>query len=226
MTGGAAAKRRVGVPKGEAALTGLLPAAAETLTGGGHGVSVVCIAEAEIGTGVPDALLVVLPRSVLQSRRNAGPRIASLAHARALGALRSRTHAPYSDGYCRKLENDLRDAGWPVETLHRDGPGCGVESSLVVEAKMSDWRRGVFQLSRYRWAAHRGALLVPAHVAANVAPAALRHNRIGVLVPDGETVRFEVPAPAAALGWATHQWITELAVRTVEQRATAAAPAT
>lgn len=207
---------RVGEPKAEAALTeGLLRAAVSIIPPPPH-ASLVCVEDVELGTGRPDLLFLALDMEMLVERSQHGPRLPNLGHARVLGAVCSGEPAPYTHGYVRRLARELVHLGWTNEGGESLHPASPVVESCVVEAKVSDWRKGIGQLARYRWCAHRAALLVPEKVAGRVPLAMLLHNRFGLLVVADDGVSVEERAPESPPSWMAQQWTAELATRAME----------
>ncbi|MFV1991282.1 MAG: hypothetical protein ACC652_11140 [Acidimicrobiales bacterium] len=204
---------RVGVPIAERALTDALDNWALASFSPGSGRSLIHLREVEIGTGRPDAILVAVSSLGLRSRYQLGLRLPSLAHARVLDSIRSGRPSAYSKGHVRQLTKSLRELGW-LDCRNRvlTAPSL-VERSLIIEAKMSDWRRGIGQLSRARWAGHSAALLMPVDTQHRAFRPALKHNRIGMLVFDGDRLTWQIQAPSIDLRWSADLWLTELAIR-------------
>ena len=207
---------KVGQPKAEAALTECLLQTAASLIRSPPHASLVCVEDVELGTGRPDLIFLALDMAALTERSRNGPRLPSIAYARVLGEVRAGAPAPYTRGYVRRLTRNLVDLGWTTgdgEVLHAVSP---VTESFVVEAKVSDWRKGIGQLLRYRWCAHRSALLVPHKVAKRVPDVMLTHNRLGLLAVEGDGILVERRAPESPPSWMARQWTVELAVRAME----------
>ena len=208
---------QIGQPKAEAALTEcLLRTAADDGVLCPPDATLVCVEDAELGTGRPDLIFLALDIEMLEARRRAGPRLPNLAHARVLGEVHKGEPAAYTRGHVRRLSRNLTDLGWTSasgDVLHTTDP---VAASFVVEAKVSDWHKGIGQLVRYKWCADRAALLVPDKVALRVPRHMLRHNGLGLLAFEGEAVSTQVRAPESPASWVARQWTVELAVRAME----------
>jgi len=171
-----------------------------------------------LGTGRPDAILVALSLRGLNARRRCGLRLPSLAHARVLESIYMGKPSRYSAGYVARLTRSLRDRGWfTSDGRVRHVPRL-IASSLIVEAKTSDWRRGIAQLSKARWSTHRAALLMPRETYHRVSRVALRHNRFGLLVAHQDELSWDEEAPNIGLAWVADRWLTELAIRELEDR--------
>ena len=172
--------------------------------------------EVELGTGRPDAVLVVVSSAGLESRLRKGLRLPSLAHARVLESIRTGAPSGYSRRHSSQLTKSLQEIGW---LTHRDQVREVtnlVARSLVVEAKISDWRRGIGQLAKARWACHDGALLMPMDKQHRVSRPALRHNRLGLLVARSESVEWRIRPQRVELRRMADLWLTELAIRSLE----------
>lgn len=206
----------VGVPHAERTLTTALDVFASRIVAPGVGRSLVHLREVELGTGRPDSILVALSSVGLRARVRAELRLPSLAHARVLESIRSGIPSGYSQSHANQLTNSLRDLGWLMgEQRVRDVPNL-VYRSLTVEAKMSDWRTGICQLTKARWASHAAAILMPREMQHRVLRVALRHNRLGLLIADQGDIRWQVKAPCRELDWMADLWLTELAIRAIE----------
>ena len=206
----------VGVPLAERRLTRALDADAAHVLPPGSGRSLVHLKEVELGTGRPDSILIVLSMTGLQARRRAGLRLPSLAHARVLNSIRADKPAGYSGSHVAQLTNALRKSGWIYSSRRvRSVPNL-VHRSLTIEAKMADWRTGVGQLSKARWASHEAALLMPHETQHRVPRRTLRHNRIGLLVVQDGDVRCRIQPRSLQLSWMADMWLTELAIRALE----------
>ena len=204
------------MPVAERALTDAFDRVATYLFPPGRGRSLVHLREVEIGTGRPDAILVTLSSAGLRARLRSGLRIPSLAHARVLDSARTGISSGYSQSHVNELKNSLIELGWLTKYQHvRDVPNL-VNRSLTVEAKTSDWRRGIGQLARARWVSHMAALLLPREKQHLVSRKALRFNRIGLLTECDSEIAWQIRAPASELSWMADVWLTELAIRAVE----------
>ncbi|MCY3951359.1 MAG: hypothetical protein OXG69_02290 [bacterium] len=206
----------VGVPVAERALTEALDEFAPGILAPGPGRSLIHMREVELGTGRPDAVLVVVSPAGLEARREKGLRLPSLAHARVLESIRTGAPSGYSRRYSIQLMKSLHEIGWLTRRNQVRTPTSLVASSLVVEAKISNWRRGIGQLAKARWASHDGALLMPMENQHRVSRAALRHNRLGLLVARPDIVEWQVRSKPVELRWMADLWLAELAIRSLE----------
>lgn len=209
--------RAVGVPVAERLLTSDLPNRAAGLFAPGSGRSLLCLQEVEIGTGRPDALFLVISSAALEARRREDTRIPSIAHARVLESMR--TGCP--SGYCPRHVNRLAKSLWELGWLTRRGRVRAVQRtvarSLLVEAKVSNWRQGILQLTRARWASHQAALLMPFETHHRVPPISLNHNRLGLVVKHDRDFHWRITSPTLKLGWMADVWLTELALRKIQR---------
>lgn len=208
----------VGVPSAERALTEAAVRCAHDLLGPGPGRSLFVLPEVDLGVGRPDLLLFSASRRALEARARSGLRLANLTEARVLAALNNGGGSGHSASHARAVASRLQDGGWlrsggSVRTL---SPTIG--DSMLVEAKVSDWRTGLQQLTRTRWASHSAALLVPSANQRRVPRKTLRHNRLGLLVLNGEGLRWQLKPPRRPLSWLADVWLAELAIRNLEQR--------
>lgn len=206
----------VGIPLAERRLTSALDVAAPRIVAPGAGRSLIHLKEVELGTGRPDSILVAISSAGLQARHRAGLRLPSLAHARVLDSILTGKPASYSSSHVSQLTRSLRELGWISDSRHVRSVPRLVDQSLTVEAKMSDWRTGIVQLSRARWASHQAALLMPPETQHRVPRRTLRHNRLGLLVLHQDDVQSRVRAPNVDLRWVADLWLTELAIRSIE----------
>ena len=211
-----AAKAKVGEPKAERALTDALDRLATRIFSPGRGRSLIHLREVELGTGRPDALLVVMSSAGLQARLLAGLRIPTLAHARVLESIRTGIPSGFSRRHFNRLRKSLIDIGWLTSGNRMPSVPNLVARSLVVEAKISDWRSAIGQLAKARWASHDGALLMPSENQHRVPRIALRHNRLGLLVARSGLVEWRIKSPRVELRWMSDLWLTELAIRSLE----------
>jgi hypothetical protein len=200
----------VGVPIHETRLTNAAANAAGDLLPGS--ASLLVLHEVPIGIGRPDLVVLRVDVTRLAWRRVAGLRLSGYHEAVVLGALRSGRlgELGLSRPYARRLERSLVDRGWL--DLASDDPV--VSDSLVLEAKISDWRRALLQLSQVRWAAQQAALVVPDRLADRIPDIALTRQGMGVLgVDDSDEIGWSRPASPRALPFELDAWLGELALR-------------
>jgi hypothetical protein len=207
--------RQVGVAVHEAALTtAVMLQPHEVLDTGKPDVTAVILQEVELGIGRPDLLVLDVDLKTLAARRVAGLRLRTLAEARALGAWRSGdpSSAGLSSQHFLRLVARLEDQGW----LDMSNDSRVVQHSVLVEAKVSHWARGLQQLARVRWAAHSAALLVPESIAENVSGVMLELNGLGLLTEQGGELSWRRQSPHAPLPTHVDAWLAELAIRALE----------
>lgn len=215
-----ASRRAVGQPVAETRLTAAALRQARALLPPGNGRILLALSEVELGLGRPDVLLMSASKAALSARARHGLRLANLTEAQVLAALQGEVTSQHSDSHVRAVGRRLAESGWlgasgrvrPIRRL--------VAQSLLIEAKVHDWRNGVQQLTRTRWVAARSALLVPAGKSHLVPRPMLRHNRLGLIVEryDG-IVQWEVRTRPRQLAMLADLWLGELAIRHLEQAA-------
>ena len=200
----------VGVPTHERRLTeAAANAAGDLLPGSG---SLVVLHEVQIGIGRPDLVVLRVDVERLAWRRVAGLRLSGYNEAVVLGALRPGRLAELglSRAYARRLERSVVDRGW----LDLGVGDRLISDSMVLEAKVSDWRRALLQLSQVRWAAQQAALVVPHRLADRIPAIALTPQGMGVLaVDDLGGINWSRPAPPRTLPFELDAWLGELALR-------------
>ena len=212
----AATSRKVGVPIAERSLTAALDLLAPQMFTPGCGRSLIHLREVDIAPGRPDAVLLVVSSAALRARQRGDLRLPSLAHARVLESTLTGTRHGYCPSHVNRLKRSLRDCGWlagqdrvrPFRSL--------IRRSVIVEAKMSDWRKGVGQLVRARWAGHEAALLMPSDLQHRVSRTMLRHNWLGLLAAHQDAITWQIKSPRREIRWAADLWLSELAMRSVE----------
>ena len=199
----------VGVPTAENTLTDACAAHVGVLARASNGCRVVLMPWPEIGTGVPDGVVVSVDGDPYRMWRDEAPPLVSLGECRVLGADVAGRRSAYTPAHERRVRRRLETAGWSVrlatEMLNRQP----VRSSLVFEAKISDWRRGIGQLMRYRWVAEEAALVVPANIAHRVKARALEHNEVGLAVVDG-ALSWRRVSPRRPVQPDAQLWVLEL----------------
>jgi hypothetical protein len=174
----------------------------------------VVLQEVELGIGRPDLIVLNVDLTTMALRKVAGLRLSNLTEARALGALLygDPTLSGVSTRHLRKLADRLSGAGW----LDPQVSSRAVSDSILIEAKVSHWGKGVGQLARVRWASHSAALLVPTDVARRVPAAMLNFNGLGLLTQDDGTIAWHKASPRADLPLHIDAWLGELAMRALE----------
>ena len=113
---------------------------------------------------------------------------------------------------CLQTDGWLNKYGEPLQPYHPV-----LSTSLLVEAKMSDWYKGIGQLLHARWCATKAALLMPARVCHRVKRKTLKQARLGLLsVCDDDQISWVAEAPALSPGVAADAWLGELIIRAFE----------
>ena len=206
----------VGVPVAERALTDALDCLAHRIVTPGSGRSLIHLREVEIGLTRPDAILLAVSSTGLRARLRTNLRLPTLAHARVLESLRTGVPPGYSQRHLSQLRCHLREMKWLTKTGHVRDVSKLIARSLIVEAKVSDWRRGIGQLTKVRRLSHEAALLMSVETQHRVSRATLRHNRLGLLVASSDQLRWQIRSPSTELSWAADLWLTELAMRAID----------
>ena len=205
----------VGVPVAERALTRSLDTLASHLFTPGSGRSLVRLHEVDIGTGRPDAIYLVVSSAALRARLRADLRLPTIAHARVLESLLTGASSAYCQQHVNQITNSLNDLGWLTNRRSVRALRMTISSSFLVEAKVSNWRRGILQLARARWASHQAALLMPRETHHRVRKITLAHNSLGLLVEHQDRIDWETRSPTLRLCWTADLWLTELAIRQI-----------
>lgn len=207
---------RVGVPRHETRLTDALRAEVRGLIRPGPGRQLVLVVEPEMPVGRPDLVVIAVSRRAVEFRRARGLRLSTASEARVLAAaVDPRSPSGLSGGSEREIRGRLADRGW----LSANGlPAASVESrvndSLIVEAKVSNWRRAVSQLARTRDAAHRSAIALPTERLGAVQRPYLKKSGLGLLAVDEcGVVTWKRSSPRRPLSLAADLWLVELAIR-------------
>lgn len=208
----------VGQPIAEAGLTSAVLQHARTLVSPGPGRVLLTLSEVELGLGRPDVVLLTASLTGLAARARQGLRLANLTEAQVLVSVDGRLATQHSESHVRTVTRRLAENGWLTRTGQLRAVPRLVAQSLLIEAKVRDWRNGVGQLTRTRWVAQRSALLVPAATSHLVPRAMLRHNRLGLIVERSDgSLRWEVRTRPRQLSPLADVWLTELAIRHLER---------
>ena len=173
------------------------------------------LSEVELGTGRPDGLLVVASKSGLLRRAEYGLRLPTLAHARVLEATAAGRRSGYSISHERRLHRTLSEIGWITDSGRLRFLPRLVSRSLLIEAKIADWRTGLCQLRRARWAANSAALLMPATTHHRVPRKMLDRNRIGMMVLGQRGIETTTAPASTPTTLSAELWVSELAIRSL-----------
>lgn len=207
----------VGLPKAEAEITEALLRHLPKLLTAGRGRELIALTEVGLGRGRPDLILLAASRRGLEARQRSGLRLRTFTDAEILTAAHAGVTSRHTPGHERATLRYLTSIGWrPERTL--DSIPRLVSDSILIEAKVNDWKSGIAQLARARWSAHRGALALPTGTIARVSRSMLRKNRLGLLAiaQEDQQVAWRRQAPARTLKRAADLWLSELAVRALE----------
>lgn len=200
----------VGIPSHELALHEALDRQVPNLFPPGKGRSVFIVREPELGFGRPDAIILTISATALQSFMNTGLRLPSLNAARSLSGEASNVTIKYA----RTLARDVERSGWSHRALARSA--SMVTDSVAVEAKISEWRRAIRQATGYRVGTSRAAILVPARVGALVERRNLESHGIGLLTEQFRRIQWSVEAPPSEISICHRAWLIELLLRGLE----------
>lgn len=207
-------RSQVGVPIDEARLTAAAIEQASTIVRPGSGRILLRLTEVELGLGRPDIVLISLSRSGLVARAERGLRLANLTEAQILVATHEGTDSQHSSRHVLSVNRRLHRIGW-LDEFHRmpELPRL-ISQSVLIEAKMRDWRTGIQQLARTAWAAQRSVLLIPEEIERLIPPIALKHNRLGLVVRKASgQLSWQLRGRPRRLSLLADLWLTELAIR-------------
>lgn len=204
----------VGVPRAESTLTDAVLRTARLLLRPGPGRSLFMLTEVELGIGRPDVLLMTGSMNAVCSRAKTGPRLHNWTEARVLAAWANRDLAHgVTPAHATSVRRRLKGRGWRI---HEDALRPLVSDSLLIEAKVRDWKRGIRQLSRTRHLVQRSALLVPRNSIARVDRRWLTHGSLGLIALDEGGLRWERKGRRHKVSPAANLWLSELATRAWE----------
>jgi hypothetical protein len=173
--------------------------------------------EVELGVGRPDALLIAVSRRAINARRRRGLRIRTLAEAEILGAWFDDAPCRHSKSHVRSTLARARANGWIQDASSRRANVGLVGDSMLIEAKVSDWRTGINQLARARFGAHRAVLAMPEGSTHRPSRPALEKNRVGLAAVRGDGGVAWVRQPKRRqLSSAADLWLVELVMRAVD----------
>lgn len=205
---------RVGAPTHESELTSAVLENAATFIRPGSGRQAFLMTEVAFPAGRPDVVAVVASPTLLKWRALMGLRLANFTEARVLAAMLCRTSSGgISPDHARAVARRVEGRGW-LDAL-RGRSVRAVSDSLLIEAKHSEWRKGVSQLLRNRRQIHRAAILVPADRAGLVNQPALTRMDCGLMVFDGGLQRLSwiIEGAPREPSLAADLWLAELAIR-------------
>lgn len=111
----------------------------------GRGYGLIVLDEVELGVGRPDVVILSLSGAALRAWIDRGLRLQNWTEARVLaGAIdpRERVSAAVGHEHVRVIERRLRFRGWDGRALRP-----AVREAYLLEAKVTDWRTGLVQLT-------------------------------------------------------------------------------
>ncbi len=205
----------VGVPKAERIVTAAAVHSAKSLLAPGRGRQLLVLEEVDLGVGRPDVILLAVSRQAVKHRIASGLRVRTLAEAEVLAAAIDGRASRHTRGFERATIARFRSTGWCPDAIAR--LPAAVNDSLLLEAKVADWRSGVAQISRARWATQLAALVMPASVAHRPATIALDRNSMGLVTVDERagTAAWSRPSPRRPVSTVASLWLAELAARAI-----------
>jgi len=218
-------RSQVGVAKRELRLTQAASLGATELLSPGRGRRLIALSEVDIGTGRPDLILLASSNKTLLHRREEGFRLRNYTEARVLATLLKVPDAVsvtngsigISDGHFRQITGSLRDRGWLSPRGREEGLKAPISQSLLIEAKVNDWRGGLLQLMRNCRTVNSTALLVPSEVDPRIPRTLLQRHGFGVVLVDATgRLKWKRRPRRREAQFAATLWLTELAVRHVE----------
>lgn len=214
----APAASSVGVPVDELSVTHALARQASAILPPRRGFGLFVFAELNSDHGRPDMALIAMSPSALRARLRQGMRLNTASEARVLAALWSGRDTRYTDSHVRSIRARLADCGWPLgEDDATPDKYRIVRESIVIEAKVADWRSGVRQLARSRWMANRLALAVPKDSVSRIGQRTLNMYKMGLIATsaDGSVVSVR-KGRRQKLSLAGDLWLSELGIRALE----------
>lgn len=212
-------KMRVGVPKAERALTDAVTDCAFEVMAPGRGRRLIVLSEVELGTGRPDVVLLACSPASIEKRLQLGLRLRTLTEARVLAGLLSETStngSGISAGHYRHVEKDLKSRGWLNRQGSAEARKTTIGKSLLIEAKVGDWRGGVLQLMRNSRLFQSTALLVPDRLNSRIPRPLIEQYGLGLLLYDRDEVRWQRRGRHRKQPHYANLWLSELALRHVE----------
>lgn len=206
--------RRVGFPIHETAITDALTTSANSLLRPGSGRRLFVCEEVEIGVGRPDVVLIAASPAALRARRERNLRFHNLTEARVFVDSLGLHESGYSSSHRKAVQRRLEARG----LFERDAIDLLMRStvdSLIIEAKVQDWRCGINQLSRTRSLAHRSAIAMPVESVHRVRENAVSANRLGIIGVDSpkRAALWLRAAPAHPISVGSELWLLEIASR-------------
>lgn len=217
LAGNPGGGRRVGVPKAEAHLTSQLARSAGVLFAPGPGRSSWLILEPKTGFGIPDALMVQASSQAVLFAQRRGLRIPTLSAARVLAAGDDGSSPGLSPQHARAIELRMIREGWDSNGVRRQSDL--VHDSLAVEVKLTDAKRALQQLNKFRVSVHRAAVCMPATTAHRASRSTLEHLGGGLIVADTDGMRWEVSPTRREIPLYRRLWLAELLLRGIESDA-------
>lgn len=208
----------VGIPVDELSVTDALARQAPEILPPRRGFRLFVFAELDSDHGRPDMALVAMSSTALKARLRQGMRLNTASEARVLAAFWSGSRTRYTDSHVRSIRARLVGGGWPLgECNAMPDEYRIVRESIVIEAKVADWRSGVRQLARSRWMANRLALAVPQSSVARIGRPILNRYRMGLIATaaDGSVVALR-KGRRQKLSLAGDLWLSELGIRALE----------
>lgn len=178
----------------------------------GAGRSTFVVYENSLLFGRPDFVLLSASPNAVATFRRKGLRLPSPSHAAALQSAPSNLSPQYS----KHLSNELKSKGWSEEELKRSANI--VHRALAIEVKVRDWRKALRQAALYQDGAGSAAVLLPTKSALLVSARSTERLGIGVIgVENGKADWLRAPAPKS-ISIAKKAWLTELLLRSVDER--------
>lgn len=209
----------MGVPKAEQVLTDAVTRNAGDVMSPGRGRRLVVLSEVELGIGRPDVVLLACSPASIAKRLQAGLRLRTLTEARVLADLlskNSRNGSGISAGHHRHVVKDLENRGWLTRDGRVEAGKSTVGKSLLIEAKMGDWRGGVLQLIRNSRLFQSTALLVPERLNSKIPRPLIEQYGLGLLLFDCDEIWWQRRGRDRKPPHFANLWLGELAVRHIE----------
>ena len=215
--------RAVGIPVDEVVITEAVIAQHRRLMPPGRGYQTFVLEQAQTTEGRPDIIFVVAsPRSIRWYTRSV-PRLKSKAECEVISTMMTQRLAStpsavsarlgVSERYVASVMRDMQQRGMTVDVAERISKI--VRNSLVIEAKVRDWRRAIWQAHRFSGMMDMVAIAMPKDAKALIDSAYLQRIGTGLLCVDGDKTEWSVRPAKLNVSVGSRLWLTELVARSV-----------
>lgn len=207
-------RRVVGQPIHESLVTSAVARSASGLFAPGTGRTLYSACEVDLGIGRPDHVFVAVSPGTLSARASHEIRFDSLTEARVLAEELGFERSGCSAAHAQSVRLRLRRRGLLSPVVTQMLLRTELES-LIVEAKVTDWKSGLRQLNRTSWLTHRSAIAMPSPFLGRVSESFTAANRIGLIEVDTVegNAEWRQHAPRSAIPLSARLWLAEIALR-------------